>query len=619
MTKTKIPWKRIFSSIFAFYILIILVFGKFESPLMLFFFSIGAIFGGYYFSKEALEAIFGKHKITTDVLMLLAYLSAGFLEQYSEAMMLIFLYSITETLESITVQRTRTMIHSLISIVPKQTIRLKNDQEELVLIENLQLGDVIKIRAGEIVPIDGIIIDGQCHVDESSITGESIPIAKVYLSKVLAGSIVTDSMIKVKVEKQLKDSTVNKLIELVEEAQKHKHPLQLSVNKFTKIYNPLIVLFSLFIFIYGVVFNDIQFYGTMSASFLVAGAPCALAIGTPVTVIAAIGSAGKTGILAKGGSALERLAEVDGFAFDKTGTLTFGNVDVITVHSFFEPVEDILSIIMGLEQFSNDPFSNAIMRYCWEKKTISKDPTNVRVLPGSGIEGTIDDTIYFIGNLSKKNDMELSSVNEIEKFYENQAVIFSYLLKNEQILAIVVFKDLVRDDAKFTIQELQKQGFETYMLTGDKKWAANEIGISLGIFSENIYSELSPKDKMEIIKDLKKKRKLVMIGDGINDTPALASADLGIAMGVKGTDAAIETADISFMSDDISVLLKGIRIAKKMKKVLKQNILLSTLIIVAVLIGVILGKISLTLAILAHEGSEVLIVGNSFRLLAKIK
>lgn len=612
-----LPWKRIGSSLVAFLMLILLAFAHPDTNLQYLLFLLGVVLGSYYFTVEALEAVFLKHKINTDVLMVLAYAAAGVLLQFTDAMMLIFLYSITETLESVTVQRTRSMIQSLVQLVPNQALVVKENTELSVPIEELQVNDIIKVRAGERIPIDGTIIEGHSYIDESSITGEHLPIYKVVSDKVLAGTIVTDSVVNIRVDKLVQDSTVAKLIHLVEEAQKTKHPLHLLVNRFTRIYNPIIVFLSLLIFSYGILVSNIQYFGTMSAAFLVAGAPCALAIGTPVTVIAAIGSAGKNGILVKGGAALEQLADVDSFAFDKTGTLTFGNIDVLEVISFLLSKEELLAIAVGLESSSTHPFASALRRF--SESYAIKNPiiSNMKVIPGQGIEGTINDIKYFIGKLPSSQSLSKIDFAEIEKKYDLQSVSYSYISTESELLGIITFKDVLRKEAQETIQALQATGNKTYILTGDKRVTGLDIGHQLGIPDLNIYTDLTPSEKMEIINNLKKDSKLAMLGDGINDAPALASANLGIAMGVKGSDVAIETADISFMSEDISVLVKGIEIAKKMKAVLRQNIVVSIAIIVGVLAGVMIGAIDLPLAILAHEGSEVLIVGNSLRLLSK--
>ena len=613
-----LPWKMILSSFMVFLILIFLIFFKINQNIQMVFFLISILTGGYYFSIEAFEAIFLKHKITTDVLMVLAYLGAGTLSQFIDAILLIFLYSITETLESVTTQRTRIMIRSLIQLVPKETIVIKNDKEELTIIEDLKLQDIIKIRAGVRIPVDGTIIEGNTYIDESSITGEHLPIYKTVHDSVLAGTIVTDSVIKVRVDNLVQDSTIAKLIHLVEQAQKQKHPLQLLVNRFTRIYNPIIVSIAFLIFSYGIISSNIQFYGDMSASFLVAGAPCALAIGTPVTVIAAIGSAGKHGILAKGGSALEKLAEIEGFAFDKTGTLTFGSIEIIDVIPFSINRDNLLSIANGLESSSNHPFASAVRKYCDANRVKSLNIQNLKVLPGIGIEGSYYGVMYSIGK-DTSNNLSINEIISLEDKYHLESNSYSLIFKDKKLIGILIFKDILRDEAKTTISSIQNSGIQVYILTGDKKNIGLEIGKQLGIHDQDIYTNLTPNEKMDIIIELKKNLKLAMLGDGINDAPALAAADLSIAMGVKGSDIAIETADISFMSEDISILLKGIKIAKKMKQVLKQNIIVSTAIILSVLFGVLLGEINLTLAILAHEGSEVLIVGNSLRLLTKVK
>lgn len=616
--KQNLPLKRISSSIFALIILLILfIFKNLSLEIKFVLFALAIIIGSYYFSIEALEAIFKKHKITTDVLMMLAYLSAGILYQFADATMLIFLYSITETLESFTMKRTRSMIYSLMTSIPPTCLKLIDDGEEEVNIDDLQPNDVILIKAGGMIPIDGIIIKGSAYINESSLTGEYLPVYKSVNNNVYAGTVVTDSILTIKVIRSTSQSAVAKLIHSVEEAQKHKHPLDLLVNRFTKVYNPIIILLSAVIILYGIIIGNLHTYGIMGASFLVAGAPCALAIGTPVTVIAAIGSAGKNGILVKGGSSLERLADINALAFDKTGTLTFGQPDLFDVKIYKKTRSEVLSIAAGLEYSSNHPYAKSLLEATSKENITPLVMNKTKTIPGYGVEGYNNNILYYIGSLYKDFQADSDDILSQIENYKDQGYSLSFIFEESKLLGILLFRDTIRHETSETIQFLHQSDYKTFILTGDNLKNALHIGNELNIPQSSIFADLKPDDKLNRILALKKQFTLAMIGDGINDAPALAAADLGIAMGIMGTDVAIETADILIMSESLSVVPKGISISKKMKSVLKQNILVSSLIIIGVLTGVVLGFVSLPVAILFHEGSEVLIVGNSLRLLSK--
>ena len=509
------------------------------------------------------------------------------------------------------------MIYSLMSSMPPTCLQQTDEGEKESKIEDLVPNDIILIKAGDMIPIDGIIIKGSAYINESSLTGEYLPIYKSINNVVYAGTIVTDSILTIKVLRLTSESAVAKLIRSVEEAQKHKHPLDLLVNRFTKVYNPIIIVLTAIIISYGIIIGDIHTYGIMGASFLVAGAPCALAIGTPVTVIAAIGSAGKNGILVKGGSSLERLADVTAFVFDKTGTLTFGQPDLSDIIAYEKTKAEVLAIAAGLEYSSNHPYAKTILEYASKHNTKLLEMNKTKIIPGYGIEGYNKDKRYYIGSLYKDYNVESEEIMLQIENSRDQGYSLSLIFEETKILGILLFRDSIRKETLEIIQILQQENYKTFIATGDNYKNALNIGKELKIPQNLIFADLKPNDKLNKILELKNQFTLAMIGDGINDAPALAAADLGIAMGTMGTDIAIETADILIMSDSLNVLKKGITIAKKMKSVLSQNIIVSSLIILGVLTGVILGYVALPLAILVHEGSEVLIVGNSLRLLSK--
>ncbi|MHA2365774.1 MAG: heavy metal translocating P-type ATPase [Candidatus Hodarchaeales archaeon] len=613
-----IPWWRVFGSIIALIaLLIIILFQSVDFWIFFGIFLIGTVCGSWFFVLEALEAVFKKHKITTDVLMTLAFVGASLLAQYEEALMLVFLYSITETLETITIRRTRRTIDSLIKYVPKTSTVLKDDLEIKIPIEQLKPDDIIIIRPGDYIPIDGVIIKGDAFIDQSSITGESILIPKTIEDKVFSGSFCSDGFVQISVTKSVTESTVAKIINLVEEAYKQKNPTQQLIYKFTKYYNPFIILLSVVILIgMPFIFGDFDYFAKLSITLLVAAAPCALAIGTPVVVLSGIGTAGKKGILVKGGLALETLGSIDAIAFDKTGTLTMGQPIITEIKTYDNLTEDTAMVVVtSLEYFSNHPLAKAVKKKADSIGITLKQVGDRKTIPGKGIEGKIDGTTWFFG-VNGNNEINDNISSDI-LFLQTSGKTLSVLKKEGQIVALFAFEDELRKESGKVINEMTQNGIETYMLTGDHPQTTLNVANQVGFKESNVYAELSPVLKADHINRLKSQHKLGMVGDGINDAPALALADIGIAMGTAGTDVALETADIAIMGDDLSSLSKGIKIGKKMRKLIIQNIVLSSIILGGVILGVLLGQVNLTLAILIHEGSEILIVSNGLRMLTE--
>ncbi len=619
--KVPIPWVRILGSIVALLALLILMFVELENPLLsVAVFLVGTIIGGYHFILEAIEAVFEKRKINIDVLMTLAILAAGLMGQFEEAMTIVFLYSITETLEAYTMKRTRTAIKSLMKLVPRTATKVVDNEEIEVPVEELKENDVVILRPGDHCPTDGIVISGTAFMNEASITGESVPVKKVVGSPVFSGSVCEDGLIRIKVTKPASESTVARIITLVEQAQKQKVPVQQLVDRFTRIYNPLIVVSAVFIFIIpSLIFGNVEQWAILGTTFLVAAAPCALAIATPVTIFAGVGSAGKKGILAKGGAHLERLGEIEAIAFDKTGTLTFGQpqlTDIIIRDSNFSE-DDALQHAASLEYASNHPLAKAVLQAAKEKNCKLLEIKDVKTLPGKGVAGKIKNETWFFGSLEPE-ELQPDDAKLLTSLKEEGKSV-ALLTRNDAVIAIFAFEDQVRPETKQIISDLQRLGIEVFMLTGDHRNAAHRVAAQLGIPEDHVFAELKPENKAEIIQELRKKKKLAMVGDGINDAPALALADLGIAMGTVGTDVALETADVAIMSDSLAGLRDAITIGKRMKRIVKQNLIVSTAIIAVVLAGVLAGVVNLSLAILAHEGSELLIVANSLRLLTRTK
>jgi len=517
-------------------------------------------------------------------------------------------------------KRTRTTIKSLVKLVPRTPHVIVNAEEFETEVENLKIDDIVQLRPGDYCPTDGIVVKGTAFMNEASITGESVSINKSLGNPVFAGSICQDGFIQFKVTKIVSESTVAKIIKIVEEAQKKKLPVQQLVDKFTKIYNPLVVLSAFLIFLIpSLLFGNNEQWAILGTTFLVASAPCALAIATPVTIFAGVGSTGKRGILVKGGVYLEKLGEIQGIAFDKTGTLTFGEpvlTDIIVLDNNYSKT-DALQRAATLEYASNHPLAKAVLQEAKNNNCELLNGMDIKTLPGKGITGIIDQKTWFFGQLDTEfmEEKAISTINSLKE----QGKSVSILALDLEIIAIYAFEDQIRPETRQILSDFQRNKITCFMLTGDHQKSASRVANTLGLNADQVFAELTPEKKAHIITDLKSQMKLAMVGDGINDAPALAMADLGIAMGTVGTDVALETADITIMSDSLAGLKDGIAIGKKMKRIVVQNLILSTLVIGVVLTGVLAGVVNLSLAIIAHEGSEVLIVGNSLRLLSKTK
>ncbi len=617
--KVPVPWVRIVGTIVSLTVLVLLYIlpKEYSGFIRIGIFLLGALAGGWFFYVETVEAIFEKRKITIDVLMTLAIVGSAVLGALEESLTIVFLYSITETLEGYTVKRTRTTIKSLMTLVPKTATKLVEEEEIIVPVEKLMPGDIVLLRPGDYIPVDGTVLEGRGMVDESAITGESVPVLKSQNDSVFGGTICQDSVLKIRVEKPVSESTVAKIISLVEEAQKRKVPSQLLIEKFTRYYNPFIIVFALVLFVGDLVLtNRLDAAAVLSITFVVAAAPCALAIATPVSVYAAVGTTAKKGILVKGGAHLQSLGEITAIAFDKTGTLTMGTpivTDVVGVEGV--KMQQVLEYAASLEQFAHHPLARAVLKKAEEEKVKTFPVEKFKVIPGEGAEGMINGEKWWLGSYEAAKSRGILN----EEFAElSEAKTLAILTRNEKPFGALAFEDEIRAEARLTIQELERRGIQVFMLTGDRKNPALRVATQLGIAEDHVFYELSPEKKARIIEKLRSEYKLAMVGDGINDAPALALADVGIAMGVAGTDVALETADVAIMSDEIQNIAFAVDTGKRMKKIILQNLVVSGIILFFLIAGVLAGTVNLINAILVHEVSEALIVANSLRLLSKL-
>ncbi len=587
--------------------------------------------GGFYGFIDTIHHL-RKFELNIDFLMIAAALGAAVLGEWIEGAILLFLFSISGTLETYALDKSRNAIHSLLELRPAQALLRKKDGTEIIVpIEQLNIGDIVIVKPGEYIPIDGKVVKGETSVDQSAITGESIPAHKEINDTVFSATLNEAGVIEVRVTKKAKDTTVSKIIALVESAQKNKAKTQRFLDTFEPKYAVTVVIsVLLLIFVPWLIFGqnfDSTFYRAITV--LVVASPCALIISTPASIISAIANGAKQGILFKGGVHVEQTERIDIIAFDKTGTLTLGKPKVTQMLTIkdggeFSSIRDdamsnMLSIAAGCELHSEHHLAKAILEKASELKVIPAKVENMRAAAGRGVEATLESSAVAVGNLklfesiSKAwDDKLLDKADELKN--SGNTVIF--VVKEKYPIGMIALADQVRPGAKEVIESLRRIGIKKIvMLTGDNEGVANTIASQLGF--DELFSNLLPEQKVDKINQLKKEGTVAMIGDGVNDAPALALSDLGIAMGAAGTDVALETADIVLMGDDLSKLPYLIKLSRKAKKVVWQNIAFSLAVIAMLLIGVFFIDLPLTLGVIGHEGSTLLVVLNGLRLLGR--
>lgn len=594
-----------------------------------YFYIISYLSGGYQGFIETVKHLW-KFKINIDFLMIAAAIGAAILGAWIEGATLLFLFSLSGALESYALGKSRNAINNLLELRPSQGLRRNEDgTEEEVPVEELNIGDIIIVKPGEHIPIDGTIKKGQTTVDQSTITGESMPVSREAGDSVFAATLNENGVIEIKVTKKATDTTVSKIIELVESAQQSKAKTQRFLENFEPRYAVTVVVAVILLILvpwlgFGREF-DPTFYRAITV--LVVASPCALIISTPASIISAIANGAKNGILFKGGSYVEQTVGIDTIAFDKTGTLTQGK-PVVTDLLFFDPaasefstdehhIEHLLGIAAGCELHSEHHLAEAIVQKAKEQKIDPFPIKNMQATPGKGVRAEWNNTPVAIGNSKLFEDLmsgwpEKLTHKAAELRNAGNTVVF--VTEDDNPTGMIALADQVRPHAKETIRELRELGIRNIaMLTGDNQGVANAIASELGI--DEVHAELLPDQKVSSIEKLKKQGMVAMIGDGVNDAPALATSDLGIAMGAAGTDVALETADIVLMGDDLTKLPYLIQLSRKSKKIVWQNIMFSMAVIVVLIFGVFLIDLPLTIGVIGHEGSTLIVVLNGLRLL----
>lgn len=597
---------------------------------------IAYFFGGFYTAKEAVVTI-AKGGFEIDFLMLVAAIGAAILGSWMEGALLLFLFSLGHALEHFAMGKARKSIESLTDLAPPTALRIQQGKTEEVAIEKLVLGDIILIKPNSKIPADGVVVKGEGSVNQAPITGESVPVEKSAVAdskidyskekkidprhRVFAGTINGSSALEVKVIREAKDSTISRLIKMVNEAEKQKSPTQLFTDRFEKIFVPsVLVLVTLLCFAFLVIDEPFSksFYRAMAV--LVAASPCALAISTPSAVLSGVARAARGGVLIKGGRPLEDMGSLGAIAFDKTGTLTEGKpkmTKVVPLNGFDET--ELLKLSVAVEKQSDHPLAQAIVDGAMEKLGNEKlpDAGNVKGIVGRGVQAEVQGHQIRIGNkaLFEKDqvaDEVLKQVGALEK-EGNTSMLVQY---DQEFIGIIALMDTPRKEAEGVLRSLSKLGIrKMIMLTGDNQQVAEAVAMQIGITDP--MGGLMPEEKVKAMEELQRsENKVAMVGDGVNDAPAMAKSTVGIAMGAAGSDVALETADIALMADKLAGLPFAIGLSRQARRIIRQNLWIS-LGVVAVLIPLtILGITSIGPAVVAHEGSTLVVVFNALRLLA---
>ena len=579
-----------------------------------------AVTGGVFAARSGLLSLKG-FTLDTNFLMTAAAVGAIAIAEYSEAAAVMFLFSLGSTLEAQTVDKTRRSIKSLVDAFPTYvTVRRDGETFDLEL-PKVQVGDVVIIKPGDKLPVDGTVICGESTVNEAPITGESVPREKTKGDPVYAGSINGRGSLEIRATTTVEDNTVARIVHLVEEAQAQKAPSQRFSETFGRYYTPIVIGLAAMTTALGpTVFGGSYRSWLVSAlTLLVVSCPCALVISTPVAIVAAIGNAAKSGVLIKGGAHLEALGDVTVAAFDKTGTLTEGRLSicgVVPLNGHSE--EEVLSIAAAAESRSEHPIADAIINRARETGAPEKHVSFFEAFPGKGARAVVNGGGFYVGSrrLMEESGVGIPDNTAIDEMLARGCTVI-YLSDENALWGAIGASDTVKNGAQEAISRLKKAGIErTVMLTGDTAQNARAVAEQLGI--DEAHAELLPEDKVARLRDMVARGdKVLMVGDGINDAPALATAHVGVAMGGVGSPAAVEAADVALMADDIGMLPDAVSLSRRARSIIRQNVAFALVVVVLLVVGALSKRIALAGGVLGHEASALLVIANSMRLLGR--
>lgn len=621
--------ENILAGISLLFVVLGYVFGAMRSetePLTIGMFIIAILVGGIGIFKTGFRNL-ARFEFDMKTLMTIAVIGAAIIGEWEEAAVVVFLFAVSEALEAYSMDKARQSIRQLMDIAPPTaTIKRAHGEHfhEMELpTEEIEIGDILIVKPGQKIAMDGIVVSGLSAVNQAAITGESIPVSKTVDDEVFAGTLNEEGALEVRVTKRVEDTTIAKIIHLVEEAQAEKAPSQQFVDRFAKYYTPAIMIVALLVAVIPPLFiGDWQHWIYQGLAVLVVGCPCALVVSTPVAIVTAIGNAARQGVLIKGGIHLEQLGHIEAIAFDKTGTLTKGQPAVTDIFTSQEISEDyVLQLVAAVEKQSQHPLAKAILQSLHEKSLTELIPTDFQSVTGKGAYATVDGQTIYVGSL--KWIATLTTVDEMieeqVKKLQQQGKTVVAAVSNDKFIGIIGIADQLRPESKNVLNKLNGLKVKhKVMLTGDAEPTAQAIATSLNM--TDVRASLLPAEKLMAIKDLRAQFGAVaMVGDGVNDAPALASANVGIAMGGAGTDAALETADIALMGDDLTKLPYTIGLSRKTLRIIKENIIFALALKLVALLLVIPGWLTLWIAIFADMGATLLVVFNSLRLIKSKK
>lgn len=579
---------------------------------------------GFDIIKEAVEGVMHKDIFNENLLMTIASLGAFAVGEYSEGCMVVFLFTIGEFLQGLALDKSRKSIKNMLEAKVEVVNVIDGEKEKAISPEEVKIGDLMIIRPGEKLDIDGVITNGTSQFDMKSLTGETIPVTKGVGDSVLAGSVSLDGTVTVKAEKEYKDSTVSRILDMLEKSQDKKSHAQKFITRFARIYTPIVCLIAVLIMVVPPLFFNGQWHEWLyrGLSALVVSCPCALVISIPLSFFAGIGACSREGILVKGGNYLETLAKADTGVFDKTGTLTNGKFEFVTCehnhcHCKDNQHRELLKIIAACERYSNHPIAKSI-NVAFGHYADECEVKDSKTYAGLGVSAIVDGIKYYVGNekLMKEHCNDFKETNVI-----GTAI---YCCSEKGFMGDIVFADIIKQDSKDALKALKKLGIaKTVMMTGDKEEIAKDIASKAGI--DTVYSRLMPDEKANIVSELQKSGSTVVYtGDGINDAPVLSQADVGVAMGGAGSDIAVEASDMVIMGDSLSKLAIGKKVAKKTIRIVHENIIFAIAVKLLIIIGCAIGifdENAMWLAVFGDVGVCLIAIANSLRALrvGKIK
>jgi Zn2+/Cd2+-exporting ATPase len=587
----------------------------FQPDIAFYGFTAAALIALFPMARKAFSAAIVGNPFTIETLVTIAVVGAIIIDQAAEAALVVFLFAVGELLESLAAAQARRSVSALATLTPKTAFLVKGKTTQEVAADGLNIGDQIEVRPGGRIPADGVITQGNTSIDQSPVTGESVPVTRQKGDTVYAGSINADNVIRLRVTKSAQDNMIGRILKLVEEAEASRSPTARFIDEFSKYYTPGVLLVaSLIAVMPPLLFGaDWMVWIYKGLAILLIGCPCALVLSTPAAITSGIAAGARRGLLMKGGVVLEAIGKVATIAFDKTGTLTAGTPKVTDIHAFSGPQLDMLSLAAALEASSSHPLAKAIVDEAHKNAVVIPEVSEAKALQGRGVQGLVNGKTITVA--SPRYAQEIAKISEAQNkiitALEEDGKTVAIVVENKTTIGLLAMRDELRDDARDTITALKKLGISVVMLTGDNARTGKAIARQLGM---DVRAELMPDAKLSLIETLRETGTIAMVGDGINDAPALARADVGIAMG-SGTAVALETADAALLQERVSGVYALVRLSRATLRNIYQNISAALILKAIFFVTTLIGATSLWMAILADTGATVLVTLNALRLL----